>query len=324
MDEQIIASLKKITREEEEILKGKEIEKKRYSSGTDFTIDSKKMLERGKLIDIRPHTRFADFPKHKHNYIEIIYMVNGSTTHIINDKVKVILEKGDLLFLNQHTYHKILPAGIEDIGINFIVLPEFFDVAFSMLEEENELKNFLVDTLRRDTGKTNYLHFHVAGVLPIQNLIENMTWSILNHENNRSKINQTTMGLLFLQLMNYTNKLEHHDRQQFENRITLNVLHYIEVEYKNASLSEIAELEGQSIYQLSRLIKNNTGYTFKELLQIKRFNKAVQLLSETRLSVSDIIAAVGYDNTSYFYRVFRERYHMSPNEFRKQSANKRG
>ncbi|MFQ9511549.1 MAG: AraC family transcriptional regulator, partial [Lachnospiraceae bacterium] len=255
---------------------------------------------------------------------EIIYMVNGSTTHIINDKVKVILEKGDLLFLNQHTYHKILPAGIEDIGINFIVLPEFFDVAFSMLEEENELKNFLVDTLRRDTGKTNYLHFHVAGVLPIQNLIENMTWSILNHENNRSKINQTTMGLLFLQLMNYTNKLEHHDRQQFENRITLNVLHYIEVEYKNASLSEIAELEGQSIYQLSRLIKNNTGYTFKELLQIKRFNKAVQLLSETRLSVSDIIAAVGYDNTSYFYRVFRERYHMSPNEFRKQSANKRG
>ena len=54
----------------------------------------------------------------------------------------------------------------------------------------------------------------------------------------------------------------------------------------------------------------------KELLQKKRLNKAVQLLVETKLSVSNIIAGVGYDNASYFFRIFKERYGMSPKEYR--------
>ena len=316
MEQQIVEKLREITKEEEEILQGKNIEKSRYFTSGNHTIDSKKMLERGKLIDIRPHTRFADFPKHKHNYIEIIYMIEGKTIHIIDDSEKVILEKGDILFLNQHTYHKILPAGKNDIGINFIVLPEFFDVALSMIEEENELKNFLVDSLRQETATTSYLHFRVSEVLPIQNLIENMTWSILNKENNRGKINQTTMGLLFLQLLNHTYKLQ--GSKKGYNGVIINVLRYIEENYRNATLGELAKQENQSIYQLSRLIKSHTGYTFKELLQIKRFNKAVQLLTDTKLPIADIIVAVGYDNTSYFYRVFRKKYKISPKEYREK------
>lgn len=318
MDERIVSQLRKPTKEEEEILNGKTIQKGLYTSQADFTIDSRKMLERGKLIDIRPHTRFAEFPRHKHNYIEILYMVSGKTVHIIDDRVKIVLEAGDLLFLNQYTYHKVLPAGKGDIGINFIILPEFFDVAFSMVEEENELKNFLVDTLRKDNSRGNYLHFHVSGILPIQNLIENMTWSILNHETNRHKINQTTMGLLFLQLMNYTDTLEDHDKEQFGNRLTMNALRYIEENYRDATLEELAKMEEKSIYQVSRLIRTHTGYTFKELLQIKRMNKAVELLTQTTLSIADIIAAVGYDNTSYFFRIFREKFKMSPRKYREK------
>ena len=318
MDERIVRQLQKTTKEEEEILRGKTIQKGLYTSQADFTIDSKKMLERGKLIDIRPHTRFAEFPRHKHNYIEILYMVSGKTVHILDDRVKVVLEAGDLLFLNQHTYHKVLPAGKDDVGINFIVLPEFFDVAFSMVEEENQLKGFLVDTLRKNNSRGNYLHFRVSGILPIQNLIENMTWSILNHESNRHKINQTAMGLLFLQLMNYTDTLEEHDKEQHGNRITMNALRYIEENYKDATLEELAKMEKKSIYQVSRMIRMHTGYTFKELLQIKRMNKAEELLIQTTLSVSDIIAAVGYDNTSYFFRIFREKNQMSPRKYREK------
>ena len=73
---------------------------------------------------MRPHTRFVNFPKHKHNYVEVIYMCQGTTTHILNGS-KVILEAGDLLFLNQNAEQEILPAGEQDIAVNFIVLPEF-------------------------------------------------------------------------------------------------------------------------------------------------------------------------------------------------------
>jgi YesN/AraC family two-component response regulator len=185
-----------------------------------------------------------------------------------------------------------------------------------MLQGENMLKEFIVDTLRQDTGKASYLHFKVADILPIQNLIENMIWSLVNKQPNNHKINQTTMGLLFLQLLNYTDKIEQADNDTYDNYITLSVLRYIEENYREASLTKLAEDLNQSVYSLSKLIKRNTGHTYKELLQMKRFNKAVELLNNTKLTVADIIAVVGYDNTSYFHRIFKEKYHMTPKQYR--------
>ena len=103
MKQEIIADLSRITGEEQAILDGKtEVEKERYSSGQKFVMDAGKLLERGKLIDIRPHTRFIRFPAHSHNYVEMIYMCQGSTVHTINgdriDKSVVILRSDVLLF----------------------------------------------------------------------------------------------------------------------------------------------------------------------------------------------------------------------------------
>ncbi len=126
MNQEILDRLGVITDEEREIINGRtEIDRNRYTEGRDLVIDSKKMLEHGKMISIRPHTRFVHFPKHKHNYIEVIYMCKGETVHYI-DGEKVVLKTGELLFLNQHATQEILPAGEKDIGINFIILPEFF------------------------------------------------------------------------------------------------------------------------------------------------------------------------------------------------------
>ena len=72
------------------------------------------------------------------------------------------------------------------------------------------------------------------------------------------------------------------------------------------------------IYWLSREIKKRTGKTYKELLQTKRMNQAVYLLSSSTLPVADVIESVGYDNTSYFYRKFKEKYGVSPKEYREQ------
>lgn len=317
MNQELLHKLEKITEEESLILSGKNsVEKNIYTSKKDFVIDSKKMLDKGKLIDVRTHTRFIHFPKHKHNYIEIIYMCSGSTTHLINDTSRVVLQKGDMLFLNQNAYQEILPAGEKDIAINFIVLPEFFDVAFSMLEGENMLKDFIVDSLRKDTGKSSYLYFKVSDILPVQNLVENMIWSLVNKQSGSRKINQTTMGLLLLQLLNYTDKIDQKETDSYDNFITLSVLRYIEENYKEASLTVLSRSLNQSVYQLSKFIKKNTGHTFKELLQMKRLSKAVDLLKNTRLPVADIILAVGYDNTSYFHRVFKEKYKFTPKQYR--------
>lgn len=322
MNTEIVRQLSVITEEEQRILDGqKNINKTIYTKKKELVIDSQHFLQKGKLIQVRTHTRFVHFPKHRHNYVELIYMCKGSTTHII-DGNKVVLEEGNLLFLNQNATQEILPAGKDDIAINFIIQPQFFDRTFEMIgAEDNLLRDFLVGSLCEDSQRTSYLHFHVADVLPIQNLIENMIWSLLNNQINKRSCNQLTMGLLFLHLINHMEKMETGGkayRQEFE----VQVLNYIETKYKDGSLAELAELMGYSVYWMSHEIKKRTGKTYKELVQTKRMNQAAYMLTNSRAPVAEIIRMVGYDNTSYFHRKFKERYGMSPKEYRHQTLNR--
>lgn len=320
MHQELIQELAVITEEERKILDGRrEIDQQIYTEKKEMIVDSSKLLKKGKLIQVRPHTRFVHFPPHTHNYIEVIYMCQGSTTHIVNGN-KVILEQGDLLFLNQNAVQEILPAGKDDIAVNFIVLPEFFNTAFSMMgAEDNQLKEFLVGALCDRDEETSYLYFHIADVLPVQNLIENMVWTIFYNSSNKRSCNQITMGLLFLQLLNYMDKMEAGGRK-YDTEIMATVLSYIEDHYKEGKLSELAEEMKVNIYWLSREIKKKSGKTYKELLQERKMKQAVYLLTSSALPVTDIIESVGYDNTSYFYRKFKEKYGMSPKEYRKNTV----
>lgn len=318
MDTELLRALSVITEEEQRILDGNgEIETRRYIKRKDLVVDAEQLTQRGKLIQVRPHTRFVHFPKHRHNYIEVIYMCQGTTMHII-DGHKVLLEEGDLLFLNPHAEQGIFPAKATDIAVNFIILPEFFDTAFSMMgEEENALRDFLIGTLSGNNELSSYLYFHVSDILQVQNLIENMVWTIFYNMGNKRSCNQITMGLLFLQLLNYMDKMEI-GSGKFQTELTGAVLGYIEEHYRNGSLSELAELLKYDVYWLSREIKKYTGKTYKELLQEKRMNQARYLLAHTKLSVNQIIALVGYENNSYFYRKFREKYGETPKDYRER------
>ena len=105
---------------------------------------------------------------------------------------------------------------------------------------------------------------------------------------------------------------------QYENMIAMTTLDYIEQNYSQATLTELCEKLHLPMHTLSKMIKKNTGFNFKELLQRKRLNKAVELMCDTNMAINDIILMVGYENKSYFHRVFKERYHMTPRAFRVQ------
>lgn len=316
MTDELLVELKKITPEEESILAGRaEIEKDIYMSEGHDTVEAKRLLDDGKLIQVRTHTRFVHFPRHTHNYIEVIYMCSGSTHHVIDGK-DVFLQEGEVLLLNQKAVQEIYPAGMDDVAVNFIVLPEFFDCGLKMMgEEKNLLRDFVIDCLKGENGAAGYIHFKVADILPIQNLLENLIWSIWHRQPNKRSINQITMGLLFLQLMNYTDRME----TGFGNRqqgVMISVLGYVEEHYRDGELSKLARLLHYDLYWLSREIKKITGKNYTELVQEKRLNQAVYLLEHTTMSVMDIGMSVGYDNISYFHRIFQKRYGMTPRRYR--------
>ncbi len=319
MNKDLIEKLRTITPEEQALLNGAgAINKKIYSDNNSSVIDASKLLEQGKLIDLRPHTRFAHFPKHTHNYVEMVYMVSGFTRHKINGN-DVILRQGEILLMNQHATQEIFPARENDIAVNFMILPQFFDNVLLMLGTENSMiRDFIIDCLKSTSGHVDYLHFEVSEVLPIQNIMENLIYMQMNPTENQRQLNQTTVGLLFMHLLQNTEQLTI-GGDRFEDEVMMKVLSLIEEHYKDGELSDLCAELDTDLYTISRIIKRRTGRTYTDLLQEKRINLAAYLLTSTELPVTDISADVGYNNFSYFYKIFKKEFGMTPKEYRKQA-----
>lgn len=313
MNIEILRALQPITEEERALLNGKPFDRTLYMSGVQPVVNAQKLLKAGKLITIRPHTRFVQIPPHRHDYVELVYMCTGSTTHRLNGH-ELKLNAGELLLLGQSVKQEVLPAGEYDVAVNFILLPGFFDQILRLMgEEETPLRRFVLGSLGRGTDSAGYLHFQVSDLLPVQNLVENMLFTLIHDTPNKRQIYQLTMGLLFALLLNHTDRLADAAPQD---ALLLKVYRYVEEEYATGNLRDLAARIPCDHCYLSRQIKRRTGRTYTELVQEKRLSQAAFLLRNTHRRVEDIAGAVGYENRSYFHRLFFERFGCMPKAYR--------
>lgn len=92
---------------------------------------------------------------------------------------------------------------------------------------------------------------------------------------------------------------------------------YIEENYnRNITRDELENIAFVNINQLSRVFKEKTGKTLHGYQMEIRILKAMELLSTGEHSISEVALAVGYDNFSYFSRLFKNRTGVSPKEYR--------
>ena len=95
---------------------------------------------------------------------------------------------------------------------------------------------------------------------------------------------------------------------------------YIEQNIKTADLKELAKALGYSAVYTGSLVKKLTGMPFTKVLQRKRCSIAAEKLLNTELSVQEIINGVGYENESFFRKLFKEKYGKNPLEYRKRGS----
>ena len=115
----------------------------------------------------------------------------------------------------------------------------------------------------------------------MQNLIENLIWTIKNDSLNKRSINQITMGLLFVQLLNNTDRVEVGNNSD-DRKLLITILRYIEENYKDGELTNLAKNLNYDVYWISKKIKELTGSTYTDLVQRKRLNQAVYYLTQYR------------------------------------------
>lgn len=319
MDSRILSFLEKITEEEKDILANKKINNSIYTNDKIFTkVEANKVIEDGSLINIRPHTRFIDFPQHNHEFVEAIYVLKGNMVNIINDE-EINMHKGDILFLNRNISHSIKATDKNDLAVNFFIKPNFFHESLLMIREDNIIKTFIINVLKNQEKCGQFLLFKTDGIIQIQNTLENLIFSLItNRKLKENDINKKLIGILFLYLMQTDLQLQKNVKSNNETKFAKIIQDYIDTEYTTATLYEISDRLNMTIFKTSKLIKNEFGQTFKEMLQNKRFQTAANLLTETNLSIYDIIINIGYENSSYFHRKFKKIFSLSPAEYRRK------
>ncbi|WP_229254254.1 AraC family transcriptional regulator [Dyadobacter sp. NIV53] len=110
----------------------------------------------------------------------------------------------------------------------------------------------------------------------------------------------------------------------FNSRRIEKVFSYMRDNYdKEITLDGVSRLAGMSEVSFSRFIKKRTGKTFIESLNEIRLGHASHSLVNTTHTISEIAYRCGFNNLSYFNRIFKSKNGCTPKEFRDNYAGKK-
>lgn len=110
--------------------------------------------------------------------------------------------------------------------------------------------------------------------------------------------------------------IKNYDNQDYS-RLTKRVIDYIHLHLdEDLSLSFLAEHFRKNPSSLSNMFSKDTGISLTKYIQKIRIQEAIRLFNTTELSVSEVAMTIGYQDFSYFSKVFSKNTGCSPREYK--------
>ena len=251
-----------------------------------------------------------DYPIHWHNSIEIIFVLEGSVNVRI-ESGNYEIEESEIEIINCDEAHRIYSKGKNKVLI-FHLDPSFFEKYY------DDMKNIYFYTNSTEEGAQQEEKYDV-----LRKYLSILACEVIQKsENFDDQIEAVLVELLF-HLINNFHYLNYDEKDSKENVIQFQRYHrirkYIYNNYMNKiSLQDIANTEYLSTYYLSHQIKDISGTSFKELVNIVRVDESIKLLLDTDKTISDISLDVGFSHARYYNKSFKDYYKCTPLQFRKK------
>lgn len=254
--------------------------------------------------------------EHTHNFIEMVYTISGECMHYINGRAFKV-SRGDLLFINYGETHSF-DALTDMEAYNFFLKPEF--ISENLLDSESVNDIFLAllpeSAEELQSSKTSCVHFSGNERVEIERVLEAMMFEMNEKKQCANLVVNAYTRLIFAKLIR---QLLQSTGDRRPNIFTDEILKYLDENYTSPITSEsIAEHCFYNPAYLGRVFKAVHGKSIKDYIRIKRMEYAMQLLTETDLSIEEIYVRVGYCGKAQFYKNFKEFYGETPKKFRSQ------
>ena len=174
--------------------------------------------------------------------------------------------------------------------------------------------------------ETIYENFEISIERAVYNDFEHI---IEFWQNSIKRINQLNANILSESVLLHTisfinNKNEEPGlKKKNENAFEM-IVDYVDNHYTDADISvkKVADIFSYAEKYLSYLFKKNMKIGFSSFINKLRLQMAIELISQGRESVSEIAAACGFCDASYFSKVFKNKMNISPAEYIKNKMDK--
>lgn len=268
------------------------------------------------VVTVR-HNRYTPSILHEHTFFEIVYVYDGSCKQTISNN-KITLSTGDLCIIPPGIKHDISVFDDTSVILNCLVKKStLHNIFFNFLNNANILSTFFLNNIYSESGN-NYIIFHTGNDHEIHRGFLYTYWESINQTLYFDQMISYTLLLIFgllIRLYERSVELPVFTKKTDVQRFAL--LQFIQDNYKNISLDDVAERFNYTPEYASKLIKKTTGLTFTQILQQVRIEKAQVLLHDTNMTIANIANEVGYENTEHFIRTFKNKMHMTPTEYRR-------
>lgn len=230
-----------------------------------------------------------------HENIELLYIVKGTGT-LFSDGRRYAFREGDTVAVNSLELH----FTEADSELSYYVLIP--DRGFLLVNSIDTSRLSLSHVIKSDDAAKHFLRIaelYASG-----------------EAYREAKLKSELVSLMLLLADSFASNEKAVPESKSLARMKI-IISYINSHLEeHISADDVARAAALSKYHFLREFKKLTGTTLVSFINNLRCEKARSLLSSGELSVSEVFSSCGFDNASYFTRVFRENAGMTPSEYR--------
>lgn len=293
-----------------------------------FTRES--FFRQGESVYIHSSDEFREYIgiPHKHEFIEITYIVSGCATHIVDGK-SYSVQKGDLSVINSREAHCFIANS--SCGEKF----ETYDLMFTTDFLSNEIlsgedfstlsRSFLFYSLFPDeNGYIRRLNLIKDCGFEFESIFAKIYDEYKRHDIGCINLIRVYTAELIIKLFRKINASYQSRLSQSQKEVVRSVVSYIKANY-NISI-KMEDISSKLFFNkdyITKLFKREFGMPVSDFIREIRINEACRLLLTTNKIISDIALSCGYNDMKTFYAAFRKTKGMTPNKYRESARNQK-
>ncbi len=244
---------------------------------------------------------------HQHDFFELLLIIEGRIRHQVNGQGSV-LQAGDMLLIRPDDVHRFRRYSDEHcVAINLAFTTQTLDALLAYLD-------FPLAAI----STPSYPPLQRCSPALTARLAERMQALALlpaTPDVSRSAL-RAFLAEILIEHFGHLQTIHPNGVPQWLQALCLEMT---KPDNFAAGRSALSELAGRSDEHLARSFRKYLGVTPTEYINQLRLAYTARMLAHTDLPVNEIAQSAGFDNLSYFYRLFRDGYGMPPAQYRRQS-----